>query len=104
MQDPFVSNSDTHAVQSQPARHSSGEDGTGLGNLEPYFTSSIQWFLRQSRSPQFTADVRMKLLERAWQIQKKVWEMRGASGQSIHSARVALLNRSINLQDSSLLK
>jgi len=47
-------------------------------NLEVHLISFIEWSLRQSRSPQLTAYARMKILERAWEAQKKVWAIRSA--------------------------
>ena len=52
-------------------------------SLENQLVLFIQWSLRQSRSPQFTANARMKILERAWQAQKKVWAMRNTDMMSL---------------------
>ncbi|MEM7773255.1 MAG: hypothetical protein AAGA75_08060 [Cyanobacteria bacterium P01_E01_bin.6] len=45
-------------------------------NLESQLLNFVIWALRQSRSPQFTTTARMEILERAWQAQKKIWEIR----------------------------
>ncbi|MEL6224477.1 MAG: hypothetical protein AAFR31_17715 [Cyanobacteria bacterium J06627_8] len=44
--------------------------------LESQLLVFVKWSLRQSLLPQFTPAARMKILERAWQAQKKAWEIR----------------------------
>jgi hypothetical protein len=64
--------------------------------LESLLLAFVSWSLRQSLLPQFTPTARMEILDRAWQAQKKAWELRNTQVTFSNKQQAQLIGSRLN--------
>ncbi|UBF24306.1 hypothetical protein K9N68_21705 [Kovacikia minuta CCNUW1] len=47
-----------------------------ISSCEANLSAFINWILRQSSTGQYSPDVAIRLLDRAWEAQKQLWQLR----------------------------